>query len=121
LRNIVRAAGGTWSDNRRKPLIKDFIMPTARWNGAVIAEAPDDAVEIVEGNVYFPMQAVHPQYLRASSKTTTCHWKGLANYFDVIVDGEVNQDAAWTYREPAAAAKQIAGFIAFWRGVQVER
>jgi uncharacterized protein (DUF427 family) len=70
-------------------------------------------VQILEGNVYFPMQAVHQQHLRPSSKTTTCAWKGAANYYDVVVDGQVNQEAAWTYKTPLPAAKQIAEHIAF--------
>jgi uncharacterized protein (DUF427 family) len=96
-------------------------MPKATWNGAVIAEAPESDVEIVEGNVYFRMQAVHQEFLRASDKVSTCPWKGLANYYDVTVNGEVNEDAAWTYRDPKEAAKAIAGRVAFWRGVTVER
>lgn len=96
-------------------------MPKASWNGSIIAEAPEDAVEIVEGNVYFPLQAIRPELLQASNKTTTCSWKGTANYFHVVVDGKVNHDAAWTYRTPSEAAKKIAGRVAFWRGVAVER
>lgn len=95
-------------------------MPRAIWNGAVIADAPDDAVQIVEGNVYFPMHAVHQEHLQPSGKETTCHWKGSANYYHVVVDGQVNRDAAWTYRTPSNAAKNIAGHIAFWHGVSVE-
>jgi len=96
-------------------------MPKAIWNGVVIAEASEDVVEIVEGNVYFPMQSVHQEYLQHSKKVTACAWKGSANYYDVAVDGQVNSDAAWTYRQPLEAAKQIAGYIAFWRGITVER
>lgn len=96
-------------------------MPKASWNGAVIAEAADDAVEIIEGNVYFPEHSVNREYLKPSGKETTCHWKGTASYYDVVVNGESNKDAAWTYRAPYDAAKSIAGHIAFWRGVQVER
>lgn len=96
-------------------------MPKAIWNGSIIAEAADDAVEIVEGNVYFPMQAVHKDFLQTSDKTTRCPWKGIANYFHVVIDGKVNHDAAWTYRAPSSAAKQIAGHVAFRRGVEVER
>lgn len=94
-------------------------MPKAIWNGAVIAEAAADAVEIVEGNVYFPGNAVDSDYLQASDHHSTCPWKGTANYHDVIVDGKVNQNAAWYYPEPKDAAKNIAGRIAFWRGVQI--
>lgn len=96
-------------------------MPKAIWNGRVIAEAADDAVEVVEGNVYFPMQAVPPEFLQTSDKTSSCPWKGIANYYDVVVDGKVSPDAAWIYRTPSDAAKQIAGHVAFWRGVSVER
>lgn len=96
-------------------------MPQASWNGAIIAEAPDEAVQIVEGNVYFPIQAVYQKYLQLSGKMTTCAWKGVANYYDIVVDGQVNPDAAWTYQTPLPAAGQIAEHIAFWRGVQVEK
>ena len=96
-------------------------MPRAIWNGKVIADAPADTVEIVEGNVYFPMRAVRQEYLSPSEKITQCHWKGSANYYDVVVEGKVNRDAAWTYRQPFDAAKQIADHIAFWRGVEIEK
>jgi uncharacterized protein (DUF427 family) len=96
-------------------------MPSARWNGAVIAEATDDEVRIVENNVYFPMSALRQEYLQPSATETTCPWKGTANYFSLLVDGETNRDAAWTYRAPFAAASQIAGHVAFWKGVIVTR
>ncbi|MDE2430588.1 MAG: DUF427 domain-containing protein [Burkholderiales bacterium] len=96
-------------------------MPEAIWNGVVIAEAPDNEVEIVEGNVYFPIQAVHQEYLQTSKKITQCHWKGSANYYDVVVNGQTNRDAAWTYRHPLDAAKKIANRIAFWRGIGIEK
>ncbi|MBC3884076.1 DUF427 domain-containing protein [Undibacterium griseum] len=95
-------------------------MPKAIWNGVVIAEASDSAVEIVEGNVYFPLVAVHQEYLQSSDKVTQCHWKGSASYFNIVVNGQTNGDAAWTYRRPLDAAKQIANYIAFWRGVKIE-
>lgn len=94
-------------------------MPKASWNGTVIAEAADDEVQIVEGNVYFPPQALNHEHLRESSHTTTCPWKGRAGYYDVVVGGQVNENAAWIYREPLPAAEQIAGHVAFWRGVEV--
>lgn len=95
-------------------------MPKALWNAAVIAEAEADAVQIVEGNVYFPPEAVDHRYLRESQTHTVCGWKGTANYYDVVVDGEVNRDAAWYYPTPKDAAVDIAGHVAFWTGVQVE-
>lgn len=96
-------------------------MPSATWNGAVIAEARDDEVQIVENNVYFPMSAVRQEYLVPSDTQTTCPWKGTARYFSLSVDGLVNHDAVWSYPEPLEAAKQIAHHLAFWKGVAVQR
>ena len=93
-------------------------MPKATWNGAVLARS--EACVQVEGNHYFPPEAVQREYLRPSDTHTTCAWKGVASYYDVVVDGKVNKDAAWYYPEPKEAAKHIQGRIAFWRGVQVE-
>ena len=90
----------------------------ASWNGAVIAES-DDTVA-VEGNQYFPLAGVQQEYLRPSDTHTTCHWKGLASYYDVVVDGQANPDAAWYYPDPSPAAERIKGRVAFWRGVKVE-
>ena len=96
-------------------------MPKAAWNGAVIAEASSDAIEIVEGNVYFPPSAVRKEHLTPSETHTVCPWKGTASYYDVTVGGQVNRDAAWYYPDPKAAAANIRGRVAFWRGVQLER
>lgn len=95
-------------------------MPQAIWQGTVIADAPSDAVEIVEGNVYFPVASVRSEYLQPSDHHTVCFWKGTASYYHVSAGGELNRDAAWYYPEPKEAAKQIAGRIAFWRGVRIE-
>ncbi|HRX04980.1 MAG: DUF427 domain-containing protein [Anaerolineae bacterium] len=89
----------------------------AIWNGTVLAES--DETIVVEGNHYFPPDAISSAYFRPSVTHTTCAWKGLASYYDVVVNGVVNRDAAWYYPEPKPAAKQIAGYIAFWRGVKV--
>jgi uncharacterized protein (DUF427 family) len=95
-------------------------MPKAIWNGTVIAEAADDAIERVEGNVYFPVDAVRADCLQPSETHTVCGWKGTASYYHVAVAGEINRDAAWYYPEPKEAARNIAGCIAFWKGVRVE-
>jgi uncharacterized protein (DUF427 family) len=95
-------------------------MPRAIWNGAVIAEASDDDVEIVENNVYFPLSKVNQDYLQPSETETACPWKGTANYYHVAASGDVNRDAAWTYRKPLDAARQIANHVAFWHGVEVQ-
>ena len=89
----------------------------AIWNDAVIAESDDTVV--VEGNHYFPLGAVNRSLLVPSDKTTACPWKGTANYYTLSVDGAENSDAAWYYASPKDAAKEIAGRVAFWRGVQV--
>ncbi len=89
----------------------------ATWNGRIIAESA--VTEVVEGNHYFPRESIKPEFYRESATTSECPWKGHAEYFDVLVDGEVNADAAWHYDAPKDAAKQIAGHVAFWRGVVV--
>jgi uncharacterized protein (DUF427 family) len=93
-------------------------MPRAIWNGKVVAEAAH--CEIVEGNYYFPADSLRMEYFRPSETTTQCHWKGTANYYSLLVDGKENRDAAWVYRDPAPAAANIKGRVAFWRGVTVE-
>ena len=95
-------------------------MARATWNGAVIAEAEDDEVELVEGNVYFPPDKVDKTFLRDSATHTVCGWKGTASYYDIVVNGDVNKDAAWYYPVTKPAAENIAGYVAFWKGVQVE-
>jgi uncharacterized protein (DUF427 family) len=90
----------------------------AVWNGAVIAES-DDTVR-VEGNHYFPASSVDQRYLRHSTNHTSCAWKGLASYYDVVVGDQVNRDAAWYYADPKSAASEIKGRVAFWRGVKVQ-
>lgn len=93
-------------------------MTTATWNGAVIARSDDTVV--VEGNHYFPAESVDSGCLRPSEHTSVCPWKGTASYYDVVVGGEVNANAAWYYPAPKDAAAEIAGRIAFWKGVVVE-
>ena len=92
-------------------------MATATWNGVVIAQS--DATEIVEGNHYFPADSVRQDLLVPSSTTSVCPWKGTASYWTVAVDGQQNTDAAWYYPEPKEAAANIAGHLAFWKGVTV--
>ena len=92
-------------------------MARAIWQGQVIAESDD--FEVVEGNVYFPPEAIRPEFFVASNHHTRCFWKGVASYFHVVVDGDTNRDAAWYYAEPKDAAEQIRGRIAFWKGVSV--
>jgi uncharacterized protein (DUF427 family) len=94
-------------------------MPKAIWNGEVIAES--DTCEEVEGNVYFPPQAVKREFLKESDHQSRCPWKGLASYYHVEVGGERNENAAWYYPAPNDAAKQIKDHVAFWKGVKLER
>jgi uncharacterized protein (DUF427 family) len=95
-------------------------MPRAIWNNQVIAEAPANKVQRVEGNVYFPLPALKREFLRVSDTRTRCFWKGLASYYDVVVDGKVNDDAAWYYPDPSSMAAHIKDHVAFWHGVKVE-
>jgi uncharacterized protein (DUF427 family) len=90
----------------------------AVWRNAVLAES--DNTVVVEGNHYFPPDSIKSEYFRPSGTHTTCPWKGEASYYDVVVEGETNRDAAWYYPEVKEAAANIKGRVAFWRGVRVE-
>ena len=92
-------------------------MPKAIWNGVVLAES--DRTKVVEGNHYFPPDSINRDYFVESSTKTTCPWKGTAGYFTIKVNGQENRDAAWVYPTPKEAAKNIANYVAFWRGVRV--
>ena len=93
-------------------------MVKAIWKDKIIAESDD--YEMIEGNVYFPPQSVKKEFLKNSDYHTTCPFKGLASYYDVVVDREVNKDAAWYYPEPKKGYEQIKDYIAFWHGVEVK-
>ena len=90
----------------------------AIWNGVVIAES--DKTIIVENNHYFPPDSVNREYLRESATTTYCPWKGICNYYTVVVEGVENKDAAWFYRDPKPEADHFRDYVAFWNGVHVE-
>jgi uncharacterized protein (DUF427 family) len=89
----------------------------AIWNGTLLAESDD--IVVVEGNRYFPESSLKREYTRPSATHTTCGWKGIASYYDVVVGDAVNADAVWYYPEPKDAAKEIRGRVAFWKGVEV--
>ncbi|MGH3495732.1 MAG: DUF427 domain-containing protein [Sciscionella sp.] len=90
----------------------------AVWNGKVIAQS--NRTVVIEGNHYFPPDDVSDTYLELSEKHSVCTWKGTASYYDVVVDGQRNAAAAWYYTSPQPAAQQIAGYVAFWRGIKVK-
>lgn len=92
-------------------------MYQAVWKDKVLAES-DDCL-IVENNYYFPPDSIHREYFRPSNTHTLCSWKGEASYYDIVVDGEVNRDAAWYYPSPEEKASQIRDYVAFWNGVEV--
>jgi uncharacterized protein (DUF427 family) len=94
-------------------------MPKAIWNGAVLAES--DETIVVEGNHYFPPESVNWDHFEESETHTICSWKGVASYYNVLQDGEVNKNAAWYYPDPKPAADKIKNYVAFWRGVRVEK
>ncbi len=93
-------------------------MTKATWNGSVIAES--DTFELVEGNVYFPLDSVKQEFLKESETHTVCPWKGTASYYTLVVEGQENVDAAWYYTDPKPEAAHIKDHVAFWRGVHVE-
>jgi len=90
----------------------------ATWNGTVIAQSDD--IVTVEGNAYFPAAALDRKYVVDSDTHTTCHWKGVASYYTLDVDGKKNPDAVWYYPTPKAGAEQVTDRVAFWKGVKVE-
>ncbi len=89
----------------------------AVWNNQTIAESNDTIV--VENNHYFPADAVKKEFLKDSATQSSCPWKGKASYYSLDVDGKINKDAAWFYADPKDAAKNIKGYVAFWKGVEV--
>ena len=89
----------------------------AIWNNATLAES--DKTVVIEGNHYFPPDSIKQEFFQPSQTHTICPWKGEASYYNVVVNGETNKDAAWYYPEPKPAADEIRGYIAFWRGVKV--
>ena len=93
-------------------------MPKATWNNVVLAES--DQTEIVDGNHYFPPDSLKRELFCESDAHTVCGWKGTASYFDVMVDGKTNEQAAWYYPSPKPDAANIKGYVAFWKGVVVE-
>lgn len=93
-------------------------MAKAIWNGATLAES--DTFEKVEGNIYFPAESINKKYFKPSTNHTTCPWKGEASYYTLDVNEKLNADAAWYYPEPKDAAKNIKGYVAFWKGVKIE-
>ena len=93
-------------------------MSKAVWNGAVLAES--DETIVLEGNHYFPVEALNTEYFTDSTQRSRCPWKGVASYYDVVVNGDTNRGAAWYYADPKPAASEIDGHVAFWRGVRIE-
>ena len=92
-------------------------MVSAIWNGRTIAQS--DETVVVEGNHYFPADALDRTLVKPSTTTSVCGWKGTANYYSLVVDGKENKDAVWYYADPKSAASQIKGRVAFWKGVDV--
>lgn len=91
----------------------------AIWNDRIIAES--NSTIKIEGNHYFPVDSVQSEFLAQSDTRTVCPWKGTASYYDIIVDGNTNKDAAWYYPEPKAMAAEIKNYVAFWRGVMISK
>ncbi len=91
----------------------------AYWNGQLLADSPETI--IIEGNHYFPPNALKKEFFKTSDSHTLCPWKGVASYYTIVVNGEENPDAAWYYAEPKDVAAGIKGYVAFWKGVKVEK
>lgn len=94
-------------------------MPTASWNGKVIAES--DTIQTVDGYTYFPPESIRQEFFKPSSHNSVCSWKGTASYYTISVEGKENPEAAWVYRDPKPEAAHLKGHIGFWRGVEVRK
>jgi len=123
-RSVLQAKGriGPWlylsgETKRETVLYSGATMAIAKWNGEIVAES--EKVEVVEGNIYFPPESIRSEFFEKSQTETICAWKGTAHYYHLKVHGQVNVDAAWYYPEAKDAAKNIEGYVAFWRGVEV--
>ncbi|RPG36798.1 MAG: DUF427 domain-containing protein [Muricauda sp. TMED12] len=92
-------------------------MMKAIWNNQIVAESTDTIV--IENNHYFPPESINAEYFKDSDTSTSCHWKGTAEYKTLVVEGKVNEDAAWYYPEPSSLARGIKGYFAFWKGVKI--
>lgn len=119
----IRPPALLFSVNSAPSVVNSFIfvgeeMPKATWTGKVVADS--DRCVVVEGNQYFPLDAVKKEFLRPSDHTTECPWKGTAHYYHLEIDGLRNENAAWYYPQPKPAAAEIKNRIAFWKGVKVE-
>jgi uncharacterized protein (DUF427 family) len=90
----------------------------AIWNGQLLAESKETIN--IEGNQYFPVDSIDSKYFKPSDTHTVCPWKGTASYYTIEVNGEENKDAAWFYPQTKEGAKQIEGYVAFWKGVEVK-
>ncbi|NNK81043.1 MAG: DUF427 domain-containing protein [Flavobacteriales bacterium] len=91
----------------------------AIWNGQLLAESND--TKVIEGNHYFPADSIKKEFFKDSDTHSVCPWKGTASYYSLVVNGEENKDAAWYYPQAKDMAKEIEGYIAFWKGVEVNQ
>jgi uncharacterized protein (DUF427 family) len=89
----------------------------AFFNGHVLADT-GDALILHEARlppvVYFPRQDVAMEYMGRTHHHTRCPYKGEASYFTLTMDGQIAEDVAWTYEEPADAVRSIGSRIAFY-------
>jgi uncharacterized protein (DUF427 family) len=109
--------GGVCRKGKLNFTIKNWIMKRAVWNNIVIAESADTL--LIDGNHYFPLEAINREYFKESETHTACHWKGIASYYSLEVNKKVNKDAAWFYPRASKLAKIVEGKIAFWKGVKI--
>jgi len=88
----------------------------AIWNNTIIAES--NKTKEIEGNIYFPPEDVKMKYFKKTWMKSVCYWKGLASYYDIVINGKVNKNAAWYYPHPSPLARGIKNYVAFWNGVE---
>ena len=85
----------------------------AVWYSKILAQS--DNTQVIEGNHYFPPESVNKEYLHESEFTSSCPWKGIASYYDIVVGENSLKNGAWYYHEPKPATEEVKDYVAFAR------
>lgn len=97
---------------------------TVRAKGAIIGET-SRAVELLEGTrppvIYVPREDMAMALLDRSDRQTTCPYKGVARYYSVVTPEGRLENVVWSYETPKQGAEEIAGYLAFYPDVTVQR
>ena len=91
--------------------------------GDAVLGTTSHAIELREGGhgpvLYVPRADIDMSRLERTTRTTTCPWKGVANYYSVVTSAGRLDNAVWTYETPKPGVEAIAGHLAFYPSVTV--